>query len=256
MRAGFIPTCALTDVTIVVPVYRNADTLPALTTRVRDAMAAAGLEFRLLLVVDASPDQSWNVVQDLAAADTRIAGLLLADNVGQHAAVLAGLASAWSPWFVVMDADLQDAPEAIPMLLGRARQGGVTVFARRRGRYERWDRLATSRLFKTALRWISGVPADVGTFFVISGEVAGAMCQVHVRSPQVVVLAYHCSRQYDTVPVTRATRTTGTSAYSSLGRMRAALRSVRCAVACRCAETAATARSSTQSPRILERVNV
>jgi len=256
MTSSPLPPRGRPDVTIVVPVYRNADSLPALTSRVRAAMALTGVEFRLLLVVDASPDESWSVVRELAAGDARVGGLLLADNVGQHAAVLAGLASACARWFVVMDADLQDAPEAIPVLLERARQCGVTVFAQRRGRYERWDRLATSRLFKTALRWISGVPWDVGTFFVVSGEVADAMRQVRARSPQVVVLAHHCSRQCETVPIRRATRATGTSAYSSLGRVRAALTTISCAVACRRAHLAGTAQASSRPPRIREQVNV
>jgi hypothetical protein len=255
MTSSPLTTCGCPDVAIVVPVYRNADTLPALTSRVRAAMARTGLEFRLLLVVDASPDESWRVVRELAAGDARVGGLLLADNVGQHAAVLAGLASACARWFVVMDADLQDAPEAIPVLLERARHCGLTVFAQRRGRYERWDRRATSRLFKTALRWVFGVPSDVGTFFVVSGEVADAMRQVHARSPQVVVLAHHCSRQFETVPIRRATRATGTSAYTSLGRVRTALRSIRCAVACRRAQLARTACASHRPARILERVN-
>jgi glycosyltransferase involved in cell wall biosynthesis len=244
------------DVTIVVPVYTNAATLTALARRVREAMEGARLTFRLLLVVDASPDESWSIVRQLAASDARIAGLLLGDNVGQHAAVLAGLASAEAAWFVVMDADLQDAPEAIPALLARARERGVTVFAARRGCYERWDRLVTSRLFKSVLCWISGVPADVGTFFVISGEVARAMRTVPARSPQVVVLAHHCSRECDTIAVARATRAAGKSAYSSLGRVRAAARSIRCAVACRRSARRGAWRPSRAAPPIAERVNL
>jgi polyisoprenyl-phosphate glycosyltransferase len=254
--AGLPGAPAAPDVAIVVPVYSNAATLPALAARVRDAMDGAGLTFRLLLVVDASPDESWSIVRRLASGDARIAGLLLGNNVGQHAAVLAGLAAADARWFVVMDADLQDPPEAIPDLFARARERGVTVFAARRGRYERPGRLVTSRLFKTVLRWISGVPAEVGTFFVISREVAEAMRTVSVRSPQVVVLAHHCSRECHTMTVTRATRGEGVSAYSSLARVRAALRGIDCAVACRRAGGGGESRRSSRPPRIAERVNV
>jgi hypothetical protein len=254
--AGGAGTVADPDITIVAPVYRNAATLPALAARIRDAMDGAGVTFRLRFVVDASPDDSWSVVRQLASADARIGGLLLGHNVGQHAAVLAGMASAPARWFVVMDADLQDPPEAIPDLVACARQSGVTVFAARRGRYERPDRLVTSRLFKTVLCWISGVPVDVGTFFVVSGEIAAAMCMVRVRPPQVVVLAYHTSRECHTLAVTRATRASGTSAYSSLARVRAAVRSISCAVACRRASGAAAPRPSLHLPCIAERVNV
>jgi polyisoprenyl-phosphate glycosyltransferase len=257
MAASLHPPSGEPEVSIVVPVYRSAATLHALAERVRDTMQLAGMGFRLLLVVDASPDESWRVVQELAAADVRIGGLLLAENVGQHAAVLAGLGSAArARWFVVMDADLQDVPEAIPALLGRARERGVTVFARRRGRYERWDRLVTSRVFKTVLRWICGVPVDVGTFFVVAADVADAMRALRVRSPQVVVLAHHCSQACDSVAVTRATRVTGASAYSSLARVRAALGSISCAMACRRARRDSAPGSDRRSPRIAARVNV
>jgi hypothetical protein len=221
------------DVTIVVPVFRNADTVAALAGRLCAALGGTFGTFRILFVVDASPDESWGVVRDLAAQDARICGLLLERRVGQHAAVLMGLASAPSRWFVVMDADLQDPPEAVPLLLDRARELGGTVFARRSGRYERWDRLVTSRAFKAVLRWVSGVPENVGTFFVVDAGVADAMCRMGVPSTQVVILAHHCSPAWDVVPVTRAQRALGRSAYSSAARVRAALRSLRCAIECR-----------------------
>jgi glycosyltransferase involved in cell wall biosynthesis len=230
-----LPPSADVDVAIVVPVYRNAATLEALAMRVRAAMQVGAETFRLLLVVDASPDESWDVVQRLASSDPRIGGLLLAENAGQHAAILAGLGVVRARWFVVMDADLQDPPEVIPTMLARAREGRGTVFGARQGRYERWDRLATSRVFKTMLSWLSGVPADVGTFFVVDAAVAGAMCGSAVRVPQAVVLAHHCSERWETVPVRRARRPSGHSAYSSRARVGAAIRSVHCALSCRLA---------------------
>ena len=244
------------EVTIVVPVFRNADTLVALAGRLCAALGGTSGGFRVVFVVDASPDGSWSVVRDLAAQDARICGLLLDRRVGQHAATLVGLASAPSRWFVVMDADLQDPPEAVPLLLARAREIGGTVFARRSGRYERWDRLATSRAFKTVLRWVSGVPEDVGTFFVVDAGVADAMCRMRVASPQVVILAHHCSPAWDAVPVTRAQRAAGRSAYSSAARVRAALGSLRCAVECRRSSGGEVTSSPRSMALVAQRVNV
>jgi polyisoprenyl-phosphate glycosyltransferase len=248
-----LPPSADVDVAIVVPVYRNAATLEALAMRVRAAMQVGAETFRLLLVVDASPDESWDVVQRLASSDPRIGGLLLAENAGQHAAILAGLGVVRARWFVVMDADLQDPPEVIPTMLARARDVRGTVFGARRGRYERWDRLATSRVFKTMLSWLSGVPADVGTFFVVDAAVAGAMCGSAVRVPQAVVLAHHCSERWETVPVRRARRARGHSAYSSRARVGAAIRSVHCALSCRMA--AGPSRRHMPLPRVARRIN-
>jgi polyisoprenyl-phosphate glycosyltransferase len=252
------------DVTIVVPVFRNADTIAALAGRLCAALdeafrgGASGPQstFRVLFVVDASPDESWPVVQNLAAEDTRICGLLLDRRVGQHAATLMGLASARSQWFVVMDADLQDPPEAVPLLLERARKLRGTVFAGRSGRYERWDRLVTSRVFKTLLRWISGVPENVGTFFVADAGVADAMCRMRVQSPHVVILAHHCSLTWDVVPVARARRATGRSAYSSAARVRAAMRSLRCAFECRRSGAREGPNASRRVALVAQRVNL
>lgn len=246
----------MTDITVVVPVFRNAGTLTALAGRLSAALGETDGGFRIVFVVDASPDESWDVVRELAAQDARVCGLLLERRSGQHAAVMAGLASAHSRWFVVMDADLQDPPEAVPLLVGRARELGGTVFARRRGRYQRWDRLVTSRAFKTVLRWVSGVPEDVGTFFVVDAGVADAMRRMRVTSPQVVVLAHHCSPAWDVVPVTRAPREVGWSAYSSAARVRAGLRCLRCAVECRRSGPGAADPPSWVTPPVSERVNV
>jgi hypothetical protein len=250
-----LPPGADLDVAIVVPVYGNAATLEALAMRLRAAMQVGAETFRLLLVVDASPDESWDVVQRLASSDPRIGGLLLAENAGQHAAILAGLAAVRARWFVVMDADLQDPPEVIPTMLARARDVRGTVFGARQGRYERWDRLATSRVFKTMLSWLSGVPADVGTFFVVDAAVAGAMCGSAVRVPQAVVLAHHCSERWETVPVRRARRPSGHSAYSSRARVGAAIRSVQCALSCRRIQAAGPACRPVPPPRVAERIN-
>jgi glycosyltransferase involved in cell wall biosynthesis len=243
------------DVALVAPVYRNADTLDALASRVRTAMDHAAVSFRLVLVVDASPDESWAVVGRLAARDGRISGLLLADNAGQHAAILAGLEAVRARRFVVMDADLQDPPEVIPAMLARARETGSTVFAERKGRYERWDRLATSRTFKVLLSPLSGVPPDVGTFFVVDREVAAAMRDSRARPAQVVILAHHYSERCETIPVRRARRPIGTSAYSSIARVHAAIRSVRCALSCRWQWIASKPHGPAASARIAERID-
>ena len=123
-------------VAVVVPVYGNEATLAELTARLGGALA--GRDWRLRLVVDASPDDSAQVAARLAAADPRVRVTVLARNVGQHAALTRGLrdepdADAW----VCLDADLQDPPEAVPLLLDRLARGDVSaVFAGRRGHYE------------------------------------------------------------------------------------------------------------------------
>jgi glycosyltransferase involved in cell wall biosynthesis len=232
---------------IVVPVYRNAETLGALAERTRRVMCAEGLDCRLLFVVDGSPDASWDVVQRIAAEDRRVSGLRLSRNYGQHAAILAGLDAIEAEWVAVMDADLQDPPEVLPAMIRLLEANGGAVFGRRRGRYQSRMRMWTSRGFKTLLSWITGVPADVGTYLVMDARTADAIRGCAVRSPQIVVLAHHFARTTAFVPFDRPARADGTSAYSAAGRLRAAVRSVRCAIECRQLPAADSLISSSRS---------
>lgn len=136
----------MTLVSIVVPVYFNSATLPALLDRFRAiASEMADLDFEFVMVDDGSGDTSFQVLRAQAAADPRVRALRLSRNFGSNAAILAGLAHASGDCCVVIAADLQDPPELIPQLV-REWQGGVDiVLAARQSR----DDPFVSRLFAT-----------------------------------------------------------------------------------------------------------
>ena len=106
-------------VSVVVPVYDGAATLTELVRRVALTLTPAiAASWEILLVNDASRDGSWTLIENLAAADPgRVRGIDLARNVGQHAALLAGIRAARGDVTVTMDDDLQHPPEEIPALL-------------------------------------------------------------------------------------------------------------------------------------------
>jgi glycosyltransferase involved in cell wall biosynthesis len=206
------------QVSVVTPVYRNAPTLPALAQRVGAALA--GRPWRLRLVVDGSPDGSLEVARHLAAGDDRIAVTALPTNAGQHRALARGLrdeggADAW----VCLDADLQDPPEAIPLLLDRlASLPADAVFAGRRGSYERRGRLATARLHRIVLSWITGLPPDAGAFVAL-GPVAWHAA-IRRDAPSIVAAIGVAGLTVASVPVERTPRALGTSAWTSAARLR------------------------------------
>ena len=113
------------EVSVVVPVYGSAPIVPALVARTSAALTsgAPARSFELVLVCDASPDDSWQAIQREAAADPRVRGVLLRRNAGQHNATMAGLHHARGARIVVMDDDLQHPPEAIPLTASPARRG-------------------------------------------------------------------------------------------------------------------------------------
>jgi undecaprenyl-phosphate 4-deoxy-4-formamido-L-arabinose transferase len=102
-------------ISIVVPVYRSAAILPELVAAIAEAMAPWRIE--LILVCDASPDNSWSVIRDLTRQYAFIEGIWLRKNTGQHNAIMAGLARSRGAVVVVMDDDLQHPPAEIPRLL-------------------------------------------------------------------------------------------------------------------------------------------
>jgi len=216
-------------VSVVVPVYRNAQTLEELHSRLASILEGCGLEFEVLYVNDACPLGSLDVLRTLALSDARVAVLSLARNAGQHRAVLAGLSLARGRRAVVLDADLQDPPEAIPQLLAKLEEGYGAVFAGRRGRYESAGRLLTSRLFKQVLSRVCGAGdrmADAGLYVVLDRLAVLRLVSMENGAPFVVAMIGCAGLPLASVPVVRSPRPSGDSAYSSWGRLRSGLRAL------------------------------
>jgi glycosyltransferase involved in cell wall biosynthesis len=218
------------DVSVVVPVYGNADTVRALHEEVHRVLRSRDLTHEIIFVNDACPFGSLAVLQKLAATNRDIKVASLERNVGQHRAVLYGLAQARGRWAVIMDGDLQDPPDAIPRLLEELKKGLAAVFAGRRGRYEPGGRLLTSRAFKTLLHVLSGVPPDAGMYVVINRAMIDHLVARRERHPFVVAMIGTSGLPCASIPVYRAARPFGRSHYSSWMRLRAGLSAVRIAL--------------------------
>ena len=156
----------------------------------------------------------------LAERSSRIEVTALADNVGQHRALLRGLvdeegADAW----VCLDADLQDPPEAVPALLDRLAVGDVgAVFAGRRGEYESGARLASGRLHRAVLARLTGLLPDAGAFVAMGRQARDAV--VRLRPPSVVAGIGVAGVAVSSVAVERSVRAVGRSAWTPAGRLR------------------------------------
>ena len=147
-------TPSAAECTVVVPVYRNEDNVPALLQRLADLHARVPGGIRALLVVDGSPDRSYEHLREgLAAAPYAARLMLLSRNFGSFAAIRAGLAEVETPWMAVMSADLQEPADLFEACFARLRSGEVDLLlASRSGRADPlFDRLA-SGLFWGAYR--------------------------------------------------------------------------------------------------------
>jgi len=140
------------DMSIVVPVFGSDITLTPLYQRTVAAVSPVTENFEMILVDDCGPGKPWEIIGALAKQDSRVIGLKLAKNFGQHSAIKAGVDLARGQWIVVMDCDLQDRPEEIPRFWGKTQEGCDVVVGRR---LERQDGIMTrmfSRIFHGLLR--------------------------------------------------------------------------------------------------------
>jgi glycosyltransferase involved in cell wall biosynthesis len=215
-------------VSIILPVFRNARTLPELTRRLRDALESRG-PYELLLVIDQSPDDSAPVATQLAACDPRVKVIELQHNIGQSRAILTGLALASGTIAVAMDADLQDPPEALPGLLDTMKNDPTieALFATRVNRYSTRSRHVTSRLFKFTMRLLScgRIPKNAGLFLAMRRPLYLRMAQQRHRDVHLVGLVARMTGRTAALPVPRAGADSGN--YTPAMRLAVAWKSLR-----------------------------
>ena len=221
-------------VSVVVPVYRNAATLRELHARLGEVLPELDRR-ELIFVNDGCDDGSGAVLSDLAKADQTVVVVELEANRGQHSAVLAGLERSRGEWTIVLDADLQDPPEAIPALIAAAAPETDAVFAGRRGGYESWPRLVTGRAYRRLLHLVSGTPVDAGAYVALSRRMVARLLEMRelapARPPALVAMIGCTGLQTVSLPVERARRPVGSSAYSTARRARSGLQALGWAIA-------------------------
>lgn len=107
-------TFLMTDITVIIPAYNEAESLPELNSWIRRVMTEHGFSYEILMIDDGSDDGSWNVIRDLSASDPAVHGLRFRRNYGKSAALYCGFERASGNVVFTMDADLQDSPDEIP----------------------------------------------------------------------------------------------------------------------------------------------
>ena len=147
----------MTKISVVIPVYRSASTLPELVSRLTRVLQKMTRAHEILLVNDGSPDQSWEVIQNLSRRNPRVVGINLMRNYGQHAALAAGIRASRGNVIVTLDDDLQTPPEEMPKLIKKLNEGLDLVYGIRKTETHGFLRNGCSRLGKYLLAQLLGV---------------------------------------------------------------------------------------------------
>lgn len=212
------------DISVVVPTFRNARVLPELVERLDASLGPLAKSYEIILIDDGNTDNTWSVIEALSGKHPSVRGLRLSRNFGQHPAISAGFHAARGARIVLMDADLEDRPEALPELLAKLDEGGVdVVFTIIANPYEHARRRVSSDLFRHAFAAVGGVqmPQNVGTLRVFTRQVLDAMLQYREYNVLYGPLMFFMGFRFVCVPVKRGASAAGSS-YSFVRRLRLA----------------------------------
>ena len=164
-------------ISVVSPVYKGEKMVEELVRRNVEALTAITDNYEIILVNDASPDNSWQAIEQECKKNPKVKGLNLSRNFGQHYAITAGLSYAQGEWIVVMDCDLQDRPEEIPNLYAKAQEGYDSVLAQRVQRSHGWFKKLGSRCFYKVFSYLTETKQDasVANFGIYNRKVIDAV---------------------------------------------------------------------------------
>jgi len=210
---------------VVVPLYNEESVLPELLRRLRSVLdAVPGGPHEVIIVDDGSIDRTAKTIEEEAKRDGRIIGVSLSRNFGHQAALTAGLDYVTGDVTIVMDGDLQDPPESIPLFLEKYEQGYDVVYAQRIRRKEPWALRLCYFTFYRLMGSLSDihVPLDAGDFGLMSRRVVENLRRMPEHLRYLRGMRSWVGFQQIGIPVERGERHSGGSKYGILGLLKLA----------------------------------
>lgn len=215
----------MTKLSVIVPVYRSAESLPELLAELARVLPTAAEAYEVVMVDDASPDESWRVIQGLAAEYPFLRAIQLMRNYGQHNALLCGIRAARYELIVTIDDDLQHPPDQIPLLLAELDKGFDVVYGAPEAEQHGLLRDLASQMTKLALQGAMGVQIarKVGAFRAFRANLRDAFANFHGPIVNIDVLLTWGTTRFSAVDVPHHARKYGQSNYTFRKLVRHAL---------------------------------
>ncbi len=205
-----------TELSVVIPVFNEADSLPELYQRLSNTLQVYGRSYELLFVDDGSTDASPEHLRAFSEQDQAVRVVRLLRNFGQQMAITAGFQKARGQVIVLIDADLQTRPEEIPLLVDTLAEGYDIVYGARKDRKDpllrRWGSWGISRF----LHWTTGIdlPDNASGFLAINRTLVDAVNRFPERTRYLGgLLAWLGANRSAAVPVSHEPRRKGESKY-------------------------------------------
>lgn len=213
---------------VVSPVYNAENIIDTLVKQIKENIQTITSNYEIILVNDASKDDSWNKITKACADDKRIKGINLSRNFGQHYSITAGLTYAKGDWIIVMDCDLQDRPDEIPNLYYKSQEGYDIVLAQRISRTDGFFKKILSKFFYKIFSYLTETNQDatVANFGIYKRCVIDAILSMkdQIRFFPAMVQWVGFCKCY--LPVKHSERFDGDSTYSFKKLTRLALHTI------------------------------
>lgn len=219
-ESAVLEDSTLDDVAVVIPVFMGKTVLCELCERLVAALSKITCSFSITLVDDRSEDNAWPLICELGQTDRQIHGIQLSRNFGQHYALTAGLDHAHARWYVVMDCDLQDAPEDIALLYAKVNEGFDIVVGVRSKEGHGLVKRTASRSFYAVFNLLAGINLDwsLGNYRIFSNRVADGFRQMREQMRFFPASLSLMGFEVGYVPLLHHPRAQGKSSYT-LGKL-------------------------------------
>ena len=146
------------DISVVVPLYNEEESLPELFAWIERVMKAHDFSYEVIFVNDGSTDRSWQIIEQLQTKSDKVRGIKFRRNYGKSPALYCGFEQAQGDVVITMDADLQDSPDEIPELYRMITEDGYDlVSGLKQKRYDPLSKTIPTKLFNATARKVSGI---------------------------------------------------------------------------------------------------
>jgi dolichol-phosphate mannosyltransferase len=202
---------------VVSPVYMAEESIEELVDGLHRATIEITSDYEIILVDDGSPDDGWNKIRQLCAGDSRVKGIKLSRNFGQHYAITAGLEYSGGQFVAVMDCDLQHDPIYIRDLMDAARKGFDIVYTGTDRRSHSPFKNITSKLFYKLFNWLTDISiseANVGSYSLLTRKAVNSFLRFHDFHRHYLLVVRLLGYRSTTVAIEHRPRKKGRSSYT------------------------------------------
>jgi len=204
-------------VSFVIPCYRSEQTITHVVDEINETLSGSDkYEYEIILINDCSPDGTFEVIRELCAKDSRITGISLAKNFGQHAALMAGFRQVQGDIVVCLDDDGQTPADEVGKLLDKIEEGSDVVYAKYNHKQHSAFRNFGSHVNELMTRMMLGKPKElfISSYFAAKRFIIDEVIRYENSYPYVIGLVLRSTKKITNVEVNHREREVGTSGYT------------------------------------------